>query len=129
MNIKLTNKSVNIIAGCLLLLMFLLAFFSLRGDSATMDELAHIPAGYSYITQKDMRLNPEHPPLLKDLATLPLLFLNLNFPSDSPNWKQETAPAWWVQFDFGNDLLYKSGNNPIFSADNDLHNIRNIILK
>ena len=113
MNIKLTNKSVNIIAGCLLLLMFLLAFFSLRGDSATMDELAHIPAGYSYITQKDMRLNPEHPPLLKDLAGLSVRLgekitkTPINFPSQIRAWQKDINGQW----DFGGKFLYESGND------------------
>ncbi|MDO8265145.1 MAG: glycosyltransferase family 39 protein [Candidatus Parcubacteria bacterium] len=112
LNIK--NKTTNLIAGFLLVFMFITALLSMAGDALTFDEVAHIGAGYSYLTQQDYRMNPEHPPLIKDLAAIPLLFLNLNFPSDSPNWIQESAPAWWVQFDFGNDLLYKSGNNPVF---------------
>ena len=39
-------------------------------DSGTMDELAHIPAGYGYAKYQDFRLNPEHPPLLKLLSIL-----------------------------------------------------------
>ena len=76
------SKNSNIIAVSLLLIMFLMMFFSAWNESATFDELAHITAGYSYLTQKDYRLNPEHPPLVKDLAAFPLLFLNLNFPTD-----------------------------------------------
>ena len=52
-------------------LMIVLAIVSMRQESAIMDEVAHIPAGYSYLTQRDMRLNPEHPPLLKDLSAIP----------------------------------------------------------
>lgn len=107
----MSNRLTNIIAAFLLFTMFCLAFFSMLGDSLTFDELAHIPAGYSYLTQKDYRLNPEHPPLIKDLSALPLLFLNLNFPKEDPNWTQEKeAPAWWVQFDFGKKFIYYSGN-------------------
>ncbi len=85
----------------------------MKGDSLTFDELAHIPAGYSYLTQQDYRINPEHPPLIKDIPALPLLFLNLNFPHDEQVWLQEeTAPAWWVQFDLGREFIYRSGNNP-----------------
>jgi len=112
--IKISNPTANFIAGLLLFIMFLTALLSMAGDSLTFDELAHIGAGYSYLTQQDYRMNPEHPPLIKDLAAIPLLFLNLNFPKDSPNWIQSAAPAWWVQFDFGTDLLYKSDNNPVF---------------
>lgn len=109
----MSNRLTFIIAGLLLLTLFSTAFLSMAQDSLTFDELAHIPASYSYLTQKDYRLNPEHPPLVKDLAALPLLFLNLNFPSKDQVWLQEdSAPAWWVQFDAGTKFLYESGNNP-----------------
>ncbi|PJA02305.1 hypothetical protein COX73_01470 [bacterium (Candidatus Gribaldobacteria) CG_4_10_14_0_2_um_filter_36_18] len=104
----MSNRLTNLIAVGLLSLMFLLAFFSTKEMSATMDELAHIPAGYSYLSQKDFRLNPEHPPLIKDLAAFPLLFLNLNFPEDHPSWTEGVNQQWW----FGNQFLYQSGNNP-----------------
>lgn len=52
----MSNRLTNLIASGLLILMFLLAF-SAKAMSATMDELAHIPAGYSYLSQKDFRLN------------------------------------------------------------------------
>src|SRR3989344_9549794 len=101
------------LAATLLALMFLLMFFSAQKDALTFDELAHIPAGYSYLTQQDYRINPEHPPLAKDIAAAPLFFLNLNFPSQSQNWLQDAgAPPWWVQFDLGTELLYQSGNDP-----------------
>jgi hypothetical protein len=59
-----------------------------------------------------MRLNPEHPPLAKDLAAFPLLFLKLNFPTSDPAWQQPDGPHWWHQFNLGGKLLYESGNNP-----------------
>jgi hypothetical protein len=97
------------LAGLLLALMFSLCLFSMKDDSATMDEVAHLPAGYSYLTQKDMRLNPEHPPLLKDLAAFPLLFIEgINFPSDIKAWKEDINGQW----DFGDYFLYHSGNPP-----------------
>lgn len=72
-----------------------------------MDELAHIPAGYSYIALKDYRLNPEHPPLIKDLSALPLLFFDLKFPADSRAWKEDINGQW----DVGRIFLYESGND------------------
>ncbi len=72
-----------------------------------MDELAHLPAGYSYLTQKDMRLNPEHPPLIKDLAAIPLLFIkDIKFPADSKAWTTDLNGQW----DFGRELLFRNGN-------------------
>lgn len=104
---KLDNRLTNIIAVFLLTFVFSVCLFSVKDDSATMDELAHLPAGYSYLTQKDMRLNPEHPPLIKDLAALPLLFIeNINFPSEIKSWKEDVNGQW----DFGFNFLYKSGN-------------------
>src|SRR5712691_10266075 len=51
--------------------------------SQTSDEAAHLAAGYAYLTTADFRLNPEHPPLIKEIAALPLLPLGLTFPSGS----------------------------------------------
>jgi 4-amino-4-deoxy-L-arabinose transferase-like glycosyltransferase len=107
-------RIINSTIACLMLaFMFILMFFSSWNDSATMDELAHIPAGYSYLTQRDYRLNPEHPPLIKDLAAVPLLFLNLKFPTDANAWKNDINGQW----DMGRIFLYESGNN----ADQILH--------
>ncbi len=79
------------------ILVALLAAFALQGllfitaSSQTSDEAAHIAAGYSYLTRVDFRLNPEHPPLLKEIAALPLLALDLSFP-DGALW--ERAEEW-----------------------------------
>lgn len=91
----------------ILIIMFVILFTSAWGDSATMDELAHIPSGYSYLSQKDFRLNPEHPPLIKDLSAIPLMFLNLNFPTDIKEWTEYLNGQW----DMGRIFIYESGNN------------------
>lgn len=88
--------------------MFFMALASMKNDSLTFDEVAHIPAGYSYLTQKEYRLNPEHPPLIKDIAALPLLLQKINFPSYLKSWREDANGQW----DFGNKFLYHSGNNP-----------------
>ncbi len=103
----MSNRQSNIIAFLLLVFMFLIALFSMRGDSLTMDELAHLPAGYSYLTKKDMRLNPEHPPLVKDLSASLLLFLkDIKFPSEAKEWQKDINGQWG----FGNKFLFKIGN-------------------
>ena len=43
--------------------------------SAVYDEPTHLASGYTQWRWNDYRLNPEHPPLVKRLATLPLLWL------------------------------------------------------
>ncbi|MBI5079418.1 glycosyltransferase family 39 protein [Candidatus Wolfebacteria bacterium] len=79
---------------------------SLR-ESATMDELAHIPAGYGYVKYLDFRLNPEHPPLVKALTAFPLLFQNLKFPTDKSSWQSDINGQWTA----GAQFLYESGND------------------
>ncbi|MEF8847222.1 MAG: phospholipid carrier-dependent glycosyltransferase [Candidatus Paceibacterota bacterium] len=107
----MSNKLSNLIAVLLLIIMAVCAYTSMRGASATFDELAHIPAGYSYLSQQDYRVNPEHPPLVKDAAAFPLTFINPNFPDEKSVWKNADPSVWWTQFDLGTEFLYRSGNN------------------
>jgi 4-amino-4-deoxy-L-arabinose transferase-like glycosyltransferase len=101
------ERRAGLIAFFLLLAMAGLAYLSLRDDSATIDEVPHIIAGYSYLVKQDYRLNPEHPPLLKDLAALPLVLMGLPFPDNSPHWENDVNGQW----DLGRVFLYGSGND------------------
>ena len=104
----MSNRITNFVAVILLAAMFLMAVFSMKDDSLTMDELAHLPAGYSYLSQQDMRLNPEHPPLMKDLAGFPLLFIDgIKFPSEIKDWKDDINGQWG----FGNIFLFQNNGN------------------
>jgi len=108
----MSNSLTKFVAALMLVFMLGLAYFSMREDSAIMDEQSHLPAGYSYVTQHDMRINPEHPPLIKDLAGLSVLIWSkithtqINFPVNIPAWTQEINSQW----NFGSDFLYKEGN-------------------
>lgn len=85
------------------------AFFLINaaaGDSAIFDETAHIVAGYNYVHNLDYRFNPEHPPLIKMMAGLPLTFQGLNFSTDKGYWSGLNE-QWWA----GNEFIYKSGND------------------
>ncbi len=75
-------------AAALLALLGAIQFAAARNDSATFDEPIHMAAGYSYLLSRDFRLNPEHPPLAKQLFALPLLLLRPDFPFQSPAWKR-----------------------------------------
>ncbi len=77
------------------------------GDAAITDEIAHIPSGYGYVHNLDYRLNPEHPPLVKALAALPLLFLNPQFPTNDPTWTTDVNGQWVM----GGKFLYGSPGN------------------
>lgn len=101
------KKYADHIAAGLLGLMFLLAIGSMWNDSAIRDEMPHIVAGYSYLTMHDYRINPEHPPLIKQLCATPLLFLDVNFPVYYKAWKDNVNDQW----DLGDTFLYKSGND------------------
>ena len=104
-------KTANFAPILMLSSMFFLMIFSSVGDSATFDEVAHIPAGFSYLTQKDGRLNPEHPPLIKEFTALPLFFLNLNSDFVKQNFwtlKNVNDRQWAA----GNYFLYEAGNDP-----------------
>ena len=95
------------IAAAMMTLMFVIGITTMRSESAIVDEVAHIPSAYSYDHFGDYRLNPEHPPLIKNLAGLPLQFLNLKFPSDEPAWTTQVNGQW----DTGWNFLYHLGNN------------------
>lgn len=57
--------------------------------SATVDEPVHLAAGYSYWVTRDFRINPEHPPLAKLLAALPLLLFLPRLDVSKDEWKSE----------------------------------------
>ncbi|HET7346956.1 MAG TPA: glycosyltransferase family 39 protein [Acidobacteriaceae bacterium] len=68
-------------AALVLLLLFALElYFSARTESQTFDEGAHLYAGYSYWLHRDYGVNPEHPPLVKELMALPLLLAKPAYP-------------------------------------------------
>jgi hypothetical protein len=60
-------------ASAALIAFIVLALGDLLTTSPTYDETVHLVAGYSYLITHDYRLNPEHPPLVKMIAALPLL--------------------------------------------------------
>ncbi len=97
----------NLILIIILAASFALMFYSSIKESAVMDELAHIPAGYGYVKYFDYRLNPEHPPLIKAIAAIPLLFQNLKFPTDKFSWTQDINGQWAA----GAQFLYEEGNS------------------
>ena len=83
-----TQSSRIIFAGVVLLLalMALLAGGAARRESVTIDEVAHIGAGVSYLQKLDMRMNEEHPPLAKVLAAVPLVFRGAHADYSQVSW-------------------------------------------
>lgn len=95
---------------CVLVIILLSAFalqciLSMRLMSASFDETAHLPAGYTYWKTGEIGLNPEHPPLAKLLAAIPLLFLQPQFnPAYIPPHPERGESA----FIFGYHFLYSN---------------------
>lgn len=101
----LLKKHPNAIAATILSVFFIISLIVSAQESTTVDEIAHIPSAYSYVRYGDMRLNPEHPPLMKDLAGIPLLFLHPTFPLAQSCWIN--GQAW----DVGRVFLQGLGND------------------
>jgi hypothetical protein len=80
-----------LIAAALLALLATLLFTSARQESQVFDESDHLYAGYEYWKHADFGTNPEHPPLVKMLATIPLLSMDLKEPPHfaAPYFKME----------------------------------------
>ncbi len=66
--------------------MALLAGGAARRESITIDEVAHIGAGVSYLQKLDMRMNEEHPPLAKALAAVPLVVRGVHADYSHVSW-------------------------------------------
>ncbi|HEV2581796.1 MAG TPA: glycosyltransferase family 39 protein, partial [Ktedonobacteraceae bacterium] len=93
-----------------LLLIAALSFGSFRSRSITIDEVVDIPSGLSYWQKQDTRLNVEHPPLLKMIAAVPLLFAHVKVDYNDPSWcAGGSADCEW---EFGKKLVEKWNANP-----------------
>ena len=101
MNINHQNLFVILLLG----FVFFVPFFSMQNFSPAVDEITHLPSGYSYLKTGEIKLNPQHPPLMKMLAALPLLFLDLKFDPNDPNLAEPEIREW----KFGQDLLFNNG--------------------
>ncbi len=104
------RRAVVTAAVCLLLLIFGLQLaLTVKQESLTWDEGDHIFAGYMSWKTHDYGLNPEHPPLMKMLATVPLLVLPLKVPELQHRFFKVEA------YMSGKAMLF--GNAPQYSAE------------
>ncbi|HET7102468.1 MAG TPA: glycosyltransferase family 39 protein, partial [Terracidiphilus sp.] len=71
---------VNTCVAALLAILFAELLLTASRDSMSVDEGNHIYSGYMMWKRADFGLNPEHPPLVKLLAALPLLAMDLKAP-------------------------------------------------
>lgn len=98
-------RRASVIAGvCLLLFLFGLQIaLSVHQESLTWDEGDHIFSGYMSWKTHDYGFNPEHPPLMKMLGTLPLLGLPLKVPPDQHRFFKSEA------YLDGREMLFADG--------------------
>lgn len=103
-----TRRAV-IVLGVIALLfaLYLQLALSANANSITWDEDDHIFAGYMMWKSADFGLNPEHPPLVKLLATVPLLPMQLHVPPLQNRWFKVEA------FKDGKDFVFKNDFNKI----------------
>jgi hypothetical protein len=89
----------------LLTILFGQSVFSMKIKSPTYDEPAHLTSGYLAITKKDFRYGADHPPLIKSLAALPLLFIDLALPENLNQLIEKDM------FTLGRHFIFKPGND------------------
>lgn len=109
------NKILISILALIFISAFAVMLYSSKQTSQTTDEGVHLMAGLTYLKEGDFRLDPEHPPLLKELAAVPLLFQkDLHYQLDGYWQKAGTFyyDSWQEARILGNQLFYEMGNNP-----------------
>src|SRR5215469_16081716 len=108
-NTEISRTWGTLVPILLLALMAALVGGAALRESGTIDEVAHIGAGVSYLQKLDLRMNAEHPPLPKVLAALPLVFRGIHADYTHPSWSfsQKFFPAYLGQWVFGEWLLEK----------------------
>ncbi len=95
----------------LLLVLEFQLLYSVKHESLTWDEGDHIGAGYMSLKHHDFGLNPEHPPLVKMIAAIPLLGMNLHEPRLQNRYFKTEA------YLSGRDLIFQNDyERVIFSA-------------
>lgn len=98
----LSNWGFWAIVAILLLLLAGRQALSALQESQTIDEAAHLAAGYSYWKTGDFRLLPSHPPLAELFCALPLLWLKPDFSPTPAAWREADEYAVGKQFLYHN---------------------------
>src|SRR5262245_61989250 len=85
--------------------------------SPSFDEPAHIGAGLSYLKTGEFKVNPQHPPLLKEIGALPLLALGARFPLSDSDWREiGHNPPRYFQWQLGRDVIFGNGPDRVMFA-------------
>jgi hypothetical protein len=78
-----------------------LCLVSMRSSACTFDEPIHLPPGWVSWTLGDHRMNPDHPPLLRRVAALPLLLMDIRMDREDHAW--QVSRPW----EFGKRFLFR----------------------
>jgi len=100
----MTPRTTGIVVVVLLALFAVLLIGSVRQESQTFDEPNHLFAGTQYWKHGDFGRNPEHPPLAKMLAAIPVLSMGVKEPPPVP------FPFFKAQDMFGASQFVYSGD-------------------
>jgi len=102
-------RRVKLILGVVALLGVFAAELAISASrmSQTFDEACHLFAGYRYWKDFDFGINPEHPPLVKLVAAVPLLSLHLRTPPRPQGYFKA------IEFIGGRQFLYANDANTV----------------
>jgi hypothetical protein len=98
-------RSARIVALLVLGAFVALCAHGLRWDSPTVDEFAHLPAGYYYLKTGNFQLYDLNPPLPRLLCALPLLAL-----APRVNTAAELRDSGWYPWVFGTDFMRRNAD-------------------
>jgi len=103
----------------LLAVMAVTCVLSLRVKSPTVDEFAHLPAGYYYWKTGDFSLYAKNPPLIKLICSLPLLAMDVSIDrergyEDAGDWRPWVYGAYFMRENAaGYDNIFFVGRLPV----------------
>ncbi|HYV85657.1 MAG TPA: glycosyltransferase family 39 protein [Patescibacteria group bacterium] len=96
-------------AVLLLALLGLQAWPALRLKTPVFDEPAHIGSGFSYLETRQFKINLQHPPLLKEIAAVPLVLAGIRWPIPDEEWRANgDDPDPLLQWKVGGQVLYEN---------------------
>lgn len=100
---NLFQKYYTVILGLICVIFLAIGVTSVKDDSVVIDEVAHIISGYTALTTFSYPFNIEHPPLVKVIAALPLLFQKITYVLPENGMSD--------QWEEGHKLLFANAND------------------